>query len=509
MYPIDINGPHKVITGWPVTFVATLYLFAVTSTSFPTLGNVGVSPISGRDSENPLNRCLLGPGQDSHRVGTGPSPLWPYQIFKSVPFNPPVLNITSHRQKLAPGLLFLTPSDFGPPSGAAKEVAPIIMTDSGELVWNGPSAEAADFQVITYKGRPTLLYWSGISSNGVGYGNITFLDTSYNEILTLCPQLNLTTPSDVKYACEAGIHEASLTDRNTLLIDAYNVTRADLSSVGGPVHGWVYDNLILELDPESGAILYRWSALEHVPVNETKQPLAGSGRNQSQPFDWFHLSSIVQLGDGLLVSSRHTWTVFHIGPDSKIRWRLQGATGGDFGPLPANAQFVSFPKKKNRHLIFPPGFYVKLMSNLCAPLFQAWQHHARAHHISNTSSTLTLTLFNNANSYPYNLTTNPSTGLELHLSLPPNPAHHPPTLLKRLQDPSHPIYAGSQGSYQTLPHEHHSLLNYGQVPIVQEYNNADGEAIWTAQYGTPNRVQGYRAFKQEWHATPTTAPDLT
>lgn len=342
MYPVDVNGPRKAIKSWSVTFVATMYLFAKTSTSFPILGNVDVSSLSGRDSGHLFNRCLLGPGQDSHRIGTGPSPLWPYQIFDSVSFNPPALNITSDRQDLAPGLLFLTPSDFGPPSGAAKEVAPVIMTDSGQLVWNGPSAEAADLQLFTYKGRPTLSYWSGISSNGVGYGKITFLDTSYNEILTLCPQLNLTTPDNIKYACEAGIHEASLTDRNTLLIDAYNVTTADLSSVGGPVHGWVFDNLILEIDPGSGAILYRWSALEHVPINETKEPLAGTGRNQSQPFDWFHLSSIVQLGDGLLASSRHTWTVFYVGADSNIRWRLQGATGGDFGLLPANAQFVSF-----------------------------------------------------------------------------------------------------------------------------------------------------------------------
>lgn len=342
MFPINVDGPRKAIKSWPVTFITALYLFAITGTSFPTLENVGVSPILGRDRGHSLNRCLLGPREVSQQIGTGPSPLWPYQIFDSVPFNPPVFNITSHQQNLAPGLLFLTPADFQTPSGAAKEVAPVIMTDSGQLVWNGPSAEAADFQVFTYKGRPTLSYWSGISGNGVGYGNITFLDTSYNEILTLCPQLNLTTPDGIKYPCEAGIHETSLTDRSTLLIDAYNVTKADLSSVGGPVDGWVYDNLILELEPESGAILHRWSALEHVPVNETKQPLAGSGTNQSQPFDWFHLNSIVQLGDGLLVSARHTWTVFYIGPDSKIRWRLNGATGGEFGPLPTNAQFVSF-----------------------------------------------------------------------------------------------------------------------------------------------------------------------
>ncbi|KAL8764462.1 MAG: hypothetical protein Q9194_007065, partial [Teloschistes cf. exilis] len=473
MYPVDVNGPRKAVKSWRVTFFVTLYLFGKTTTSFPTLGDVDVSLLSSRNSGQSFNRCLLGPGQDSHRIGTGPSPLWPYQIFDSVPFNPPVLNITSHRQNLAPGLLFLTPSDFGPPSGATKEVAPVIVTDSGQLVWNGPSAEAADLQLFTYKGRPTLSYWSGISSNGVGYGKITFLDTSYNEILTLCPQLNLTTPDNIKYACQAGIHEASLTDRNTLLIDAYNVTMADLSSVGGPVHGWVFDNLILEIDPASGAILYRWSALEHIPITETKQPLAGTARNQSQPFDWFHLSSIVQMGDGLLVSSRHTWTVYLVGADSNIRWRLQGATGGDFGPLPANAQF-------------------------------AWQHHARPRHMSNTS--LTLSLFNNANNYPYNLTSISSTGLELNLTLPPNSSHSP-ALLERLHDPANPIYAGSQGSYQTLPHDH-VLLDYGQVPVLCEYN-AVGEAIWTAQYGTPNRAQGYRAFKYEWHATPTTSPDLT
>ncbi|KAL9601634.1 MAG: hypothetical protein Q9179_002808, partial [Wetmoreana sp. 5 TL-2023] len=363
-----------------------------------------------------------------------------------------------------PGLLFLTPSNFRPPP-AAKEAAPIIVNDFGQLVWNGPNTDATNLQVFSYRGHQVLSYWSGVSSAGAnvghGYGNIKFLDTSYNEILTVCPQFGLTTPENIKYPCEADFHEVSITDRNTLIVGAYNATRADLSSVGGPVDGWVFDNLVFELDPQNGAILYRWSALEHVPINETKQPLQGTGRNQSQPFDWFHANSIVELEDGFLINARHTWTIYFFGSDSHIRWRLEGATGGDFGPLPTTGRFV-------------------------------------------LNGSITLSLFNNYNSAVDN-GTHQTTGLELQLLLPAHKSHSP-KLLKRLIDPTRPIYADSQGSYQTLPNGN-TLMNYGQIPLAREYNPA-GDVIWTGQYGPDNLVQGYRGFKQEWHATPAADPSL-
>ena len=46
---------------------------------------------------------------------------------------------------------------------------------------------------------------------------------------------------------------------------------------------------------------------------------------------------------------------------------------------------------------------------------------------------------------------------------------------------------------------------------MREYgpNDPSGSDVrWTARFGLNNLVQSYRGFKQEWHGTPTTAPDL-
>ena len=58
---------------------------------------------------------------------------WPWQIFKTEPFNPPVFEINATGEPLSPGYLFISPSNFEPqvqPS-AVKQASPVIMTDQG------------------------------------------------------------------------------------------------------------------------------------------------------------------------------------------------------------------------------------------------------------------------------------------------------------------------------------------------------------------------------------------
>ena len=289
--------------------------------------------------------CILGPGEEYHQVVNGSGDLWPYQAYKSSSFNPPELDIVKDGGPLAPGLIFITPSD-GSSLEATKDTAPIILTDSGQLVWQGPMVDANNLRVASYEAKSILTYWTSTggqnANTGHGYGKITFLDNTYTELLSVCPRLGLRTQENMTYACEADFHESFLTDRNTLLVTAYNVTETDLSSIGGSSHGWVFDCLFFELDPKTSDILFRWSALEHVPVSETKVELTDNmGFNQSTPFDWFHINSVVNIGNHFLVNSRHLWTTYLITANGDIEWTLQGDTGGDFGVLPTNGHFVS------------------------------------------------------------------------------------------------------------------------------------------------------------------------
>ena len=285
-----------------------------------------------------LPNCALGPGVQSAEIVNTP-PTWPYQKFKSSPFTPPQFQIATNGQALAPGVLFITPSEL------TSDVAPLIVTDTGQLVFNGRTANATNFRHAVYKGKDILTYWSGLSSagrnTGHGYGNVTFLDTSYNEILTVCPKLGLVTTDNTEYPCEADLHESFTTDRDTIIVSAYNATQTDLTSVGGPKDGWIFDCLFFEIEPETEKILFKWSAIEHVPVTASQQPLAGTGVNKTVPWDYFHINSIVSIGNEYLVNSRHTWTTFLLTSQGDIIWRIQGNTGGDFGPLPENGHFVS------------------------------------------------------------------------------------------------------------------------------------------------------------------------
>ena len=306
--------------------------------------------------------CYSGPGKEHHQVFEGSGKIWPYQVYRSSPFNPPQLEITTNGQPLASGFIFISPSDQTPVK-ATKDTAPMIMTETGQLVWHGPMVDATNFRVASYEGKSILTFWSGSKSPGAnvghGYGKVTFLDSTYNEILTVCPQLGIRAPDNATFDCQADFHESFITDRNTLLVTAYNVTETDLSSIGGPVKGWVFDCLFFELDPKNGEILFRWSALEHVPVAETKLKLAGrGGLNQSVPFDWFHINSVENVGNHFLVNSRHLWTTYLVTAKGDIKWTLQGDTGGDFGALPPNGHFVrkktlAHTSSSGRYLLIP------------------------------------------------------------------------------------------------------------------------------------------------------------
>ena len=280
--------------------------------------------------------CALGPGTESHQVVEGP--IWPSQVYKSSPYRPPEMQIVNYNQPLSSGLIFIAPysSVPGPTNG------PLIMTDAGQLVWNGPTSQAANFQVQTYRGKKILTYWRSSTVKGPGagrgYGEVVFLDTSYNEILTVCLNIKLLTSDGSTPTCSADLHESFVTPRDTILVTAFNVIATSI----GNRKVWVYDSLFYELDPETGDVLFHWSALDHIPVSQSQVPRNRRGGSQSEPYDWFHINSVVTVGDDYLVNSRYTFSTYLInGTSGDVVWTLQGQTGGDFGALPADGAFVS------------------------------------------------------------------------------------------------------------------------------------------------------------------------
>jgi hypothetical protein len=342
----------------------------------------------------------------------------------------------------AAGLLFVTQQ--------VKGFNGLIMEESGEPVWIEPTKKnLTDLRVQTYQGKPVLTYWSGTSSGGMGAGKGTILDTAYVRVATV------TAGGDF----DADLHEFKLTDRGTALITVYAVVKADLSPIGGAKAAYVYDCRVQEIDIGTERLLLDWSALEHVPLSETyfglKQDPGHDGTTRGRAFDAYHLNSVEDDGDRLLVSARHTHAIYAIDRISgDVRWRF-GGKKSDIA-VAENAAF-------------------------------AWQHDARRHPDG------TITLFDNHLSAGAD---GESRGLKFALSADESRA----SLVQTFTYDEH--LGVAMGSMQALPNGN-VLVGWGTDPALTEFTPA-GKPVFEAALGGIC----YRSLRCEWTAHPATAPDV-
>ena len=325
----------------------------------------------------------------------------------------------------------------------------LIAGRDGGIVWFSPvtDGQVLDFNVQSYRGKPVLTWWHGITGSAFGRGNCYIADSSYSVIATVKAGRGL----------KADMHEFNLTDQETALITAYRQRAANLTAVGGRADGAVWSGVVQEIDIATGDVVFEWDSLDHVPVTETQGSFVGG--TADEPFDYFHINSIAVASDGdLLVSSRNTWTVYKIGRhDGQIRWRL-GGKKSDF-TVGAGARFY-------------------------------WQHHVRAH------GTDVLTVFDNGSS-PAEETQ--SRGLLLHL----NTASKLVTLNDAYTNPAG-LLANNQGSIQLLP-DGRVFVGWGAEPYYTEYA-ADGSVLLNGQL--PVGDQSYRAFTADWTGHPMGRPAI-
>jgi hypothetical protein len=380
-------------------------------------------------------------GSEADAAAPAPTPTPKTVRYVSTDLTIP-LTTTWKRGTTAAGLLFVEPQ--------VKGFNGLIVDQSGEPVWIEPTkANLTDLRVQTLNGKRVLTYWSGKSLGGHGEGSGTILDASYRKIGEVSAANGLT----------ADLHEFNLTSSGTALLTSYSTVKHDLSSIGGPVDGYLYDCHVQEIDLATGAVLLDWDALDHVDIDETylglKQDKGHDGTSAGAAFDAFHLNAIDEDGDGLLVSLRHTHTVYSI--DRKlgtVRWRL-GGRHSDFA-LAKDAVF-------------------------------AWQHDVRRHPDG------TISLFDN---HLYSGTNGASRAMFFSLDESTMTA----TNTKTLAFQKH--LGTAMGSVQLLGNGN-VLVGWGTDPYVTEFT-AEGEAVYQARLGGIS----YRASKSVWHATPSTVPDI-
>ncbi|OJJ77776.1 hypothetical protein ASPBRDRAFT_112389 [Aspergillus brasiliensis CBS 101740] len=390
---------------------------------------------------------------------------FPYDAYRTAPYLPPQIKITKSGQT-DPGYIFV-----GPRGNQPQGTAALIYDEDGNLVYEGPEEVTANFRVQKLFNEDVITFWAGdMMDLGFGYGTVHILDNTYREIFTVTLQDNFISPDGVTRDSYIDLHESHVTDRNTLLVTAYNVTQHDLSSIGGKPDDYMLDGMFFEIDIATNEIVYQWSALDHlqdIPIEVSKQGLGEDQGTQDKPWDAYHINSVELMDEGYIISLRHYWSGFYIHNNGTVMWQLSGErNAGDF-EIDDGAVF-------------------------------SWQHDIRVYH--QTEDSMVISLFNNANT-PTD-TVDATTGLSLHVDL----VNRKVSTLRTLQDSSDVIHSVSQGSYQLLSEEtSHVVLGYGSIAKIKEYDAHNNE-VMTAQFGDDNAVASYRGFKCQWKATPFWQP---
>ena len=379
------------------------------------------------------------PGKVRATATAGRGPGGSFWTFRSEPgLYPPSLTVNV-RNAPAPGFVFATTLN-GP-----GQRGQLIFDDAGEVVWFRPLAGktevSLDFRPQVYLGRPVLTWWEGVVVNGVGEGYAYIVDSTYATVARVAAGNGLM----------ADPHEFLLTPEGTALLTAYHAVPADLSSLGGPVAGMVYDSVVQEVDVRTGEVLFEWHSLDHVPLTDSFVSAAAVS-----PFDYFHVNSIgLDLDGNLVVSARNTSAIYSLDRKSgAVRWRL-GGRSSDF-TLGPGAMFM-------------------------------WQHDARIHPDG------TLTLYDDGPS----ASSSQSRAIRLGLDLGSMRAD----LLQAFLHPT-PLLSTAMGNAQVLPGDG-MIVGWGTEPYITEFAPT-GEVRFDAMF--TGGAWNYRAFRAPWSGTPDTKP---
>lgn len=363
--------------------------------------------------------------------------------FRSSDLKAPKVRVTQPpAEGTTRGEIFLSPvslKDNPNPDG------PMIVDEQGRIVWfqQSEGATVFDFKPQEYKDEPVLTWWEGRFALGWGYGEYIVLDQSYRELMRI----------SAGNGYRGDFHDMILTPRDTALVMIYDRVRQDLRSVGGPRDGVLINNVIQEIEPETGRVLFEWHSFGNVPLKDSR-----IGTNGNRTHDYFHSNSIEVDDDGdLLVSARNTCAVYKLSRETgEIVWTL-GGEGSDFE--------------------MGPG------TRFCL------QHDARR------VSDGVISLFDNSAGPPE--LRKESRAIVMEVDEEAKTAK----LLRAYEHPGK-ILAKSQGSARVQPNGN-MFVGWGAAPVFSEFS-ADGKLLFNGMIASGKG--SYRAIRSDWNGRPSSKP---
>jgi hypothetical protein len=376
------------------------------------------------------------------------------QHFRSRPnLKPPVVRVLTPAHDTTPGYIFVAPKL------RVAQAGPMILNDRGQVVWFLPinAKDVTDFRVQEYRGKPVLTWWRGRAPNGVGGGYYQIYDTSYHKVADVHAGNGLI----------ADLHEFHITPSGTALITVYHRRRQNLSAVGGPKAGMIFDGIVQEIDIATGRVQFEWHSFPEIGLKESyaKPPPASEGK-KAPPYDYFHINSIdLEPNGNLLVSARNTHTIYEIDPKTKkVVWRLGG---------------------KRSDFKLGPGVRF------------SWQHDARRQPDG------TITLFDNG-------ATPPVEKFSRVLALRVDETARTATLVRSLHHPRR-LLTPFEGNAEFLSNGH-VFVGWGANPYFTEYD-ANGQVLFDAMIGRRGapgtEADTYRAYRFDWSAQMADTPAIS
>jgi hypothetical protein len=323
-----------------------------------------------------------------------------------------------------------------------------IFSSSGEPIWFLPS-RSMDLRPQNYRGR-RVLTWFQAPTRGSGLKRNTYMiaDRRYRTIKRVYPGRGL----------KADSHEFRLTPRGTAFVTAYKAERRDLRPVGMSKNGAVSDSIAQEVDIRTGRVVWEWRSLDHVPIRDT---FAETPRRPGNPFDYFHINSIIDTPDGnVLISGRSTNAVYKVSRRTgRVIWTL-GGKRSDFR-MGKGARFSS-------------------------------QHDAQLHRNG------LISIFDNGDSPVISKPVRKqSRGVVLKLNFRRKTAR----VHRRFFHPKKPL-ASTQANLQRLKGGNY-FVGWGGVPLISEHG-PNGNLLFDAELRGISSF--YRAYRGAWSGAPRTRP---
>ncbi|KAF8849296.1 hypothetical protein BDZ45DRAFT_697679 [Acephala macrosclerotiorum] len=386
--------------------------------------------------------------------------VYPVQRYRSTDLVSPHVNVLQSSPECDSSLYTL----LTPRGSSTSEPTGVILDHEGHLIWTSgwEGQQIYNLLVQEYKGESYLTFWAGNDAvGGHGAGFYYMLDKHYNLFLKIGAAGGL----------DGDLHDFRLTENGTALMTVYQVINKDLSDLGKPWVGEIWDCLIQEVDIETGELIFQWRASDHYKVSDTLRDIGDDG-GIGRAFDFFHMNSIAKDSKGnYLTSSRYMHSLTYVnGTDGEIIWIMGG--------------------KRNMFEDLSDGHATNF----------AYQHDARW-----SEEDTEVTMFDNGVDDPHPKIAD-TRGLRLQLDQERMTAE----VVAEYKNPHH-IHGISQGSFQTLPNGN-AFMGYGNTAAFTEYSH-NSTVLCDTHFGAESRfgageVQSYRVYKYAWHAWPETNPDV-